>query len=67
MQQIDPEAQALRSCRHPLQRVDLLSLAKGQFQGYGVNDMLIGNHLTAYCSLCVAIFEIAQLSRELMT
>ena len=31
------------------------------------DDMLIGNHLTAYCSLCVAIFEIAQLSQALLT
>ena len=63
----DPEAQALRSCHHPLQRVDHLSLSIGQFQCYDVDDMLIENHLTAYCSLCVAIFEIAQLSQALLT
>ena len=45
MQQIDPEVQALRSCHHTLQRLDHLSLLKGQFQCYGVDDMLIGNHL----------------------
>ena len=67
MQQIDPEAQALSSCPYPLQRVDHLSLSKGQFQCSGVDDMLIGNDLTAYCSLCVAIFEIAQLSQALLT
>ena len=65
--QIDPEAQALRSCHHPLQRVNHLSLSKGQFQCYDADDMLIGNHLAAYCSLCVAIFEIAQRSQELLT
>ena len=67
MLQRDPEAQALRSCHHPLQRVNHLSLSKGQFQCYDADDMLIGNHLTAYCSLCVAIFEIAQLSQALLT
>ena len=67
MKQIDPVAQALRSHHHPVQRVDHLSLTKGQFQCYGVYDMLIGNHLMAHCSLCVAIFEIAQLSQALLT
>ena len=67
MLQTDPEAQALRSSRHPLQRVDHWSLSKGQFQCYDADDMLIGNHLTAYCNLCVAIFEIAQLSQAPLT
>ena len=67
MLQIDPEAQALRSYHHPLQGVDHLSLSKGQFQCYGVGDILIENHLTVYCSLCVAIFEIAQLFQALLT
>ena len=67
MLQTDPEAQAPRSCNHRLQRVNHLSLSKGQFQYYDADDMLIGNHLTAYCSLCVTIFEIAQLSQALLT
>ena len=33
---------------------------------YGVDDMLIGNHSTAYCIFCVAIFEIAQLSQAFL-
>ena len=61
----DPEAQAPKSCHHPLQTVNHLPLSKGQFQYYDSDDMLIGNHLTAYFSLCVAIFEIAQLSQAL--
>ena len=67
MLQRDPEAQAPRSCHHPLQRVNHLSLSKEQFQCNGVDDMLIGNHFTAYCSLFVAIFEITQLSQALLT
>ena len=67
MLQIDPEAQAPRSCHHPLQRVNHLSLSKGQFQCYDADDMQIGNHLTSYCSLCVAIFEITQLSQAPLT
>ena len=62
MLQKDPEAQALRSCHHALQRVNHLSFSKGQSQGSDMEYMLIGYHLTAYCSLCVTIFEIAQLS-----
>ena len=67
MLQRDPEAQAPRSCHHPLQRVNHLSLSKEQFQRNGADDMLIENRLTADCSLCVAIFEIAQLSQALLT
>ena len=67
MLQTDPEAQAARSCHHPLQRVDHLSLSKEQFQCYDADNVLIGNHLTAYYSLCVTTFEIAQLSQALLT
>ena len=66
MLQRDPEAQTLRSCYDQLQRVNHLSLSKGQF-GNDADDMLIKNQLTAYCSLCVAIFEITQLSQALLT
>ena len=67
MLQRDPEEKALRSCHHPLERVNHLSLSKGQFQCYDADDMLIGNHLTAYGSLCVAILELAQLSQAPLT
>ena len=46
---------------------DHLSLSKGQFQYYDADDMLIANHLTAYCSLFFAIYELAQLSQVLLT
>ena len=42
MLQRDPET--LRSCHHPLQRVNHLSLSIGQFQCYDADDMLIGNN-----------------------
>ena len=51
MMKIDPEALVLRFCLHPLQRVDHLSLLKGQFQCYGIDNMLIGNRSTVYCKI----------------
>ena len=59
MMQIDPEALVLRFCLHPFQRVDHLSLSKGQSQCYDMDDMLIRNRSTVYCCLHVVIFEIA--------
>ena len=55
MLQREPEAQAPKACHRPLQRVNHLPLLKEQFQCYDADDMLIGNHLTAYCSLCVVL------------